>query len=238
MKSTLPGAMRPDRSAAPLMPMAASGACATIEPSVSIKRMLRNLNSTPGPSGERCRIASSIFTWRSESSPLMALLDHGDEARHGDRPLGEPAVAANDGDHADNEDAGEDLAAHMGAARRYFPELELNRFGHELDELPALRRQSHERPAAFGDLDESACHRLARGGGTGFAPPALDGAAEIFGIDPQERCRAANLSGVRQGLHALGHARGKIAQGTHQRKRRLGYGQQALPQLAHGPLFR
>ena len=72
MKSTLPGAMRPDRSAAPLMPMAASGACATIEPSVSIKRMLRSLNSTPGPSGERCRIASSIFTWRSESSPLMA----------------------------------------------------------------------------------------------------------------------------------------------------------------------
>ena len=69
-------------------------------------------------------------------------------------------------------------------------------FGHELDELPALRRQRHERPAAFGDLDESACDLLARGGGIGFAPPALDGAAEIFGIDPQTRCRAANLSGV------------------------------------------
>ena len=72
MKSTLPGAMRPDSSALPLMPMAANGACARIEPSLSTSLILRKRNSTPGPSGARWRIASSIFTCTSESSPLIA----------------------------------------------------------------------------------------------------------------------------------------------------------------------
>ncbi len=67
MKSTLPGAMRPDKSAAPLMPIAASGACATIEPSLSISLMLRKRNRTPGPSGVRVKIASSILTCMSVS---------------------------------------------------------------------------------------------------------------------------------------------------------------------------
>ena len=119
MKSTLPGAMRPDRSAAPLMPMAASGACATIEPSVSIRRMLRK----PEQHARTFRRAlqDRVVDLHMEIGELAVdrVLDHGHEARHGDRPVGKSAVAANDGDHADDEDAGEDLAAHMGAARRH-----------------------------------------------------------------------------------------------------------------------
>ena len=48
------------------------------------------------------------------------ILDHGDEARQRDRPAGEPAIAADDGDQADDQDPGEDLAADMGAAASRF----------------------------------------------------------------------------------------------------------------------
>ena len=45
------------------------------------------------------------------------LLDGGDEAGKRDRTAGEPAITENDGNQSDHQNAGEDFAANMGAAR-------------------------------------------------------------------------------------------------------------------------
>ena len=70
-----------------------------------------------GPSGERVRIASSILTCMSVSWPLIASRwsAPGSAARW-DR--GRAGDAEHDGDQADDQNSGEELAADAGAARR------------------------------------------------------------------------------------------------------------------------
>src|SRR5262245_48844536 len=169
------------------------------------------------------------------------ILDHGDEAWQRDRTAGEPAIAANDGDQPHDQDPCKNLAADMGAAGRNFLELELHRLWHELDERPAPCRQRHQRSASFGELDQGARDRLARPATEpGLALPALDATAQARRVELEPRGDAAHSRLLSQylDLGALTRARAERAQETHKRKRLPGYGQQALPQLAHGPFFR
>jgi len=77
-------------------------------------------------------------------------LDGRDKAGKRDGSLRQTPVAEDDGDQAHDQDASEDLTAQMGAARRQFGELNLNRRGDALHQLPPLGRQSAKGPATLG----------------------------------------------------------------------------------------
>ena len=128
------------------MPIAASGAWARIAPSLSISRMLRRRNRTPGPSGARCRMASSILTCRSDKLAVDGRLDGGNEAGKRDRTAAEPPIAEHDGDQPDHQDAGEDFAADMGAAHGKLLEFDLHRLGHAPHQGAAPLGQGKDRP--------------------------------------------------------------------------------------------
>ncbi len=90
------------------------------------------------------------------------VLDQRNEARQRNRAAAQPAVARDDRNQADDQDAGEDLAAHMGAARGQFAQLELDRLGNSLRQGPAPGVKRKKRPAALGEDDESAARLGAR----------------------------------------------------------------------------
>ena len=127
MKSTLPGAMRPDSSALPLMPMAANGDCARIAPSLSTSLILRKRNSDTGTVGSALQDRVVDLHTHVGQLAVDRRLDGRNQTVQRDRPAAEPPIAEHDGDEADHENAGENFAAHMGAARGQFPELDLDR---------------------------------------------------------------------------------------------------------------
>ncbi len=70
--------------------------------------------------------------------------------------MGKPAIAENDGDKPNHDNAGKDFTAEMRAARGKLLELGLNRFGNTFSECPAaLGQRKDDLPAFTGQFDES-----------------------------------------------------------------------------------
>ena len=93
MKSTLPGASRPDRSPAPLMPMAASGACATIEPFLIDEANIAEAEQHARSVG--AALEHRVVDLHAQIGELVVdrRLDGRHERRQRDRPVGETSIA-------------------------------------------------------------------------------------------------------------------------------------------------
>ena len=118
MKSTLPGAMRPDRSALPLMPMAAKRrlrqdrAVLVDQPDIAqAEQHARSIGRA---------LEDGVVDLYANVGKLAVdrRFDGGNEALQRNRATAEPSIAEHDGHQADDENAGEDFTADMRAARR------------------------------------------------------------------------------------------------------------------------